>query len=39
LSSVGRRIVTGEEVRSLPEGSVLDVPADAIVTDVAREWF
>ena len=26
-------------MRSLPEGSVLDVPADAIVTDVAREWI
>jgi ribose 5-phosphate isomerase B len=39
LSSVGRRIVTGEEVRSLPEGSVLDLPPDAIVTDVAREWI
>jgi ribose 5-phosphate isomerase B len=39
LSSVGRRIVTGEEVRSLPEGSLLDLPPDAIVTDVAREWI
>ncbi len=36
---MGRRIVTGEEVRSLPEGSLLDLPADAIVTDVAREWI
>jgi ribose 5-phosphate isomerase B len=36
---VGRRIVTGEEVRALPEGSLLDLPADAIVTDVAREWI
>jgi ribose 5-phosphate isomerase B len=36
---VGRRIVTGEEVRSLPEGSLLDLPPDAIVTDVAREWL
>jgi ribose 5-phosphate isomerase B len=36
---VGRRIVTGEEVRSLPEGSLLDLPPDAIVTDVAREWI
>jgi ribose 5-phosphate isomerase B len=39
LSGVGRRIVTGEEVRSLPEGSLLDLPPDAIVTDVAREWI
>ena len=36
---MGRRIVTGEEVRSLPEGSLLDLPPDAIVTDVAREWI
>jgi ribose 5-phosphate isomerase B len=36
---VARRIVTFEEVRSLPEGSVLDLPPDAIVTDVAREWI
>jgi ribose 5-phosphate isomerase B len=39
LSNVGRRIVTGEEVRSLPEGSLLDLPPDSIVTDVAREWI
>jgi ribose 5-phosphate isomerase B len=39
LSSVGRRIVTGEEVRALPEGSLLELPQDAIVTDVAREWI
>ncbi len=36
---MGRRIVTGEEVRALAEGSLLDLPADAIVTDVAREWI
>ena len=36
---MGRRIVTGEEVRSLPEGSLLDLPADAVLTDVAREWI
>ncbi len=36
---MGRRIVTAEEVRSLPEGSLLDLPEDAIVTDVAREWI
>jgi ribose 5-phosphate isomerase B len=36
---VGRRIVTGEEVRSFPEGSLLELPADAILTDVAREWI
>lgn len=39
MSIVGRRIVTADEVRSLPEGSLLDLPADAIVTDVAREWI
>ncbi len=36
---MGRRIVTFEEVRSLPEGSVIDLPPDAIVTAVAREWM
>lgn len=36
---MARRIVTAEEVRSLPEGSLLDLPPDAIVTDVAREWI
>jgi ribose 5-phosphate isomerase B len=35
---MGRRIVTGEDVRSLPEGSILDMPSDAILTDIAREW-
>jgi ribose 5-phosphate isomerase B len=39
LFAVGRRIVTGEEVRSLPEGSLLELPSDAILTDVAREWI
>jgi len=35
---MGRRIVTAEEVESLPEGAILDLPDDAILTDVAREW-
>jgi ribose 5-phosphate isomerase B len=35
---MGRRIVTEEDVRSLPEGSILDLPPDAILTDIAREW-
>jgi ribose 5-phosphate isomerase B len=34
-----RRIVTGDDVRSLPEGSILDLPPDAILTDIAREWI
>ncbi len=34
-----RRIVTEEDVRSLPEGSLLDLPPRAILTDVAREWI
>lgn len=34
-----RRIVTGDDVRALPEGSLLDVPAGTIFTDVAREWI
>jgi ribose 5-phosphate isomerase B len=34
-----RRIVTGEEVQSLPEGAILDLTEDAILTDVAREWI
>jgi ribose 5-phosphate isomerase B len=33
-----RRIVTGEDVQSLPEGALLDLPEDAILTDIAREW-
>jgi ribose 5-phosphate isomerase B len=33
-----RRILTGDDVRSLPEGSILDVSPDTILTDVAREW-
>ena len=34
-----RRILTGEDVHHLPEGSLLDVPPDAILTDIAREWI
>lgn len=33
-----RRIVTGDDVRALAEGSILDVPPGTILTDVAREW-
>lgn len=36
---MARRIVTGEDVQSLPEGAILDLPADAILTAVAREWI
>jgi ribose 5-phosphate isomerase B len=35
---MGRRVVTGQDVQSLPEGSILDLPEEAILTDVAREW-
>jgi ribose 5-phosphate isomerase B len=34
-----RRILTGEDVSSLPEGSLLDVAPDTVLTDVAREWI
>lgn len=34
-----RRIVTGEDVQALPEGSVLPVVPGTIFTDVAREWI
>jgi ribose 5-phosphate isomerase B len=36
---MARRFVTGEDVQNLPEGSILDLPPDAIVTDIAREWI
>jgi ribose 5-phosphate isomerase B len=36
---MGRRVVTGEDVQNLPEGSILDLPPDAILTDIAREWI
>ncbi len=35
---MGRRVVTGQDVQSLPEGSILDLSEDAILTDIAREW-
>ncbi len=34
-----RRIVLGQDVRFLPEGAILDLPPDAILTDIAREWI
>ena len=34
---MARRIVTGEDVQSLPEGAILDLPDGAILTDIARE--
>ncbi|MFQ5790253.1 MAG: ribose 5-phosphate isomerase B [Acidobacteriota bacterium] len=34
-----RRILTGEDVQSLPEGAILDLPEGAILTDIAREWI
>ena len=36
---MARRIVTGEDVQSLPEGAILDLPEGAILTDIAREWI
>ena len=34
---MARRFVTGEDVQSLPEGAILDLPEGAILTDIARE--
>jgi len=34
-----RRFITGQDVQALPEGAILDLPKDAILTDVAREWI
>jgi ribose 5-phosphate isomerase B len=36
---MARRIVTGEDVQSLPEGAILDLPEGAILTDIAREMI
>jgi ribose 5-phosphate isomerase B len=36
---MARRIITGEDVRSLPEGAIFDLPEGAILTDIAREWI
>jgi len=36
---MARRIVTEEDVYKLPEGARLELPEDAIVTDIAREWI
>lgn len=33
-----RRILTGDDVRAIPEGGILDVPPGTILTDIAREW-
>ncbi len=34
-----RRFITGEDVQALPHGAILDLPEDAVLTDVAREWI
>jgi len=34
-----RRFVTAQDIQSLPEGSILDLPEGAILTDLAREWI
>lgn len=36
---MGRRIVTAQDVQALPEGAIFDLPEDAILTDIAREWI
>lgn len=36
---MSRRIITGKDVQSLPEGALLDLPEEALVTDIAREWI
>ncbi len=36
---MSRRFITGQDVQSLPEGAILDVPKGTIVTDIAREWI
>ena len=36
---MSRRFITGQDVQSLPEGAILDVPEGTIVTDIAREWI
>lgn len=34
-----KRILTGEDVRAIPEGGVLDVAPGVRFTDIAREWI
>ncbi len=36
---MSRRFITGQDVQTLPEGAMLDVPEGTIVTDIAREWI
>ena len=36
---MSRRFITGQDVQALPEGAILDLPKDAIITDIAREWI
>ena len=33
-----RRILTGEDVQSIPEGGILDITPGTLLTDIAREW-
>ena len=33
-----RRILTGEDVQSIPEGGILDIAPNTLLTDIAREW-
>lgn len=39
MSQPKRRILTVEDVQSIPEGGILDVAPDTILTDLAREWI
>lgn len=34
-----RRILTGDDVRFLPEGSLLEIEPGTLLTDIAREWI
>ena len=39
MAAKKRRILTGEDVQAIPEGGVLDVAPETVLTDVAREWI
>ena len=36
---MSRRFITGQDVQALPDGAILDVPDEAVFTDIAREWI
>jgi len=39
VSGNKRRIITSEDVQSIPEGGILDVTPGTMLTDIAREWI